>query len=540
MPSSQQDARLQTRATASLLALLGALWFYAVAPDDFSFDSVAYAITVRDGGPLFHPHHLLYEPVVFVIARLLARFGVAFPELGAARIHNGLWAIGGAFALVMLMTAVTGRRLVGFLAGALLVISAGAIVFSTQNDAYVPTLACTVILLSALYGLDADPRPMRHAAAGLAWALATLYHQTGILLAAPVLYLCLAERGWPRGARSFFAIAIPAGLLTLSVYLVGFAIDSDAPTAVGFGRFVFRYLGETGFWGTSDNLTLHELYRAAASQTLVFVDLPQNKILRLGVVGAFLSAIMCCVHVASGSAARLAQACLVGALTFLLFNWWWLPTEPELAVIPLAFYVIILACGMAAAIDAGAHHAMPQLVPTLVAASVGFVAVWNAATIAHSAMLVGPEPRQIAARLAALEPRQCIILEDVVAGSDLQYFFHRQWIYWRDFMLDYYEGRDAASLPLVKNAPCLITRAQWFDPRRGVYRYSGDSRPEAWRRAVLALLAENTTGSTIRAWNARAWQDPMLGRLVLISHDGARNVPADAFWRDVATELLGR
>lgn len=67
-------------------------------------------------------------------------------------------------------------------------------------------------------------------------------------------------------------------------------------------------------------------------------------------IGALVLGVAACVVIVREPARHLVRASAVGILAFLLFRWWWLPREPELAIVPIAFYLLILAAGLATAL----------------------------------------------------------------------------------------------------------------------------------------------------------------------------------------------
>ncbi|MFQ5719858.1 MAG: hypothetical protein ACE5IK_09955, partial [Acidobacteriota bacterium] len=55
-------------------------------------DSLAYAGAIRSGARLWHPHHLLFSPIVRVLYLALRSIGLGVDAIVAAQIHNAVWA----------------------------------------------------------------------------------------------------------------------------------------------------------------------------------------------------------------------------------------------------------------------------------------------------------------------------------------------------------------------------------------------------------------------------------------------------------------
>lgn len=58
-------------------------------------DSLEYALHVRSGERLFHPHHLLFSPLVRLIYLGLSTLYPTMDAILAAQVHNAFWAVVG-------------------------------------------------------------------------------------------------------------------------------------------------------------------------------------------------------------------------------------------------------------------------------------------------------------------------------------------------------------------------------------------------------------------------------------------------------------
>jgi hypothetical protein len=87
-------------------------------------DSLVYAYSAKTGSELFHPHHLLYTPVIRLFSLGLKAVCAACDEVIAAQLHNILWSTAGVLAFFWLVRHLLGTT-AGLLAGCLLLFMRG-------------------------------------------------------------------------------------------------------------------------------------------------------------------------------------------------------------------------------------------------------------------------------------------------------------------------------------------------------------------------------------------------------------------------------
>jgi hypothetical protein len=534
------------RAAALAFAALSIAWLLLVRTDGLSFDSVEYAVFIRDARTLFHPHHLIYEPVLLPIARLLAALGAPYPELLAARIHNVIWAGVGAYFLVRIVQGLGAGAALGMLMAALMVSTAGIMLFATQNDVYVPALACTIVTLHALQRLEKRTERIWVGIAIAGWAGATLYHQSGVLLAAPILFFCVSTRGWGAGLRLFLLIAVPAGAITLLLYVVGFLAEGYEVSAASFIRYIFLYAFEPSLlWAEPSSHTLRGLYTTLRSDVEAFFYLPWWP-MRVLAVGALILATAASIAIVRRPARHLVRASAVGILTSLIFRWWWLPREPELAIVPIAFYLLILAAGLATALGMLAARVRSR---ALIGAgtAVAIMAAWNLSAGAKSPLLVPDEAMRDAARLARMNATNCLILDFHHEMLRADYFFGQNVANKTALFLHYldrsslYSDRGQRALKAVQRAPCLLFSTEWLDPKFLIYRATGETNPDGWRALVLSLFTQKESGeaaATLPVSTLETWDDPAFGRMARVTRDAAHDMPEEKFWAMFRTQVL--
>jgi hypothetical protein len=205
-------------------------------------DGLSYAVAVRSGLDMFHPHHMIYVPVARAI-----HLATGVDPITATLWQNLFWTMVLAFAAWRLAGLVFSGRLAKVLAAGALLASRGVMIYSVRVETYLPALAC-LTLATAL----AAERPVRSWFLVPALALAVLYHQTNVLFVLPLLVLMASgPKGatWSTGKGRAGLTLGAAACLVLIVYAAGFRIEG-APG--GFWSFSLSYArAPIEAWGTS-------------------------------------------------------------------------------------------------------------------------------------------------------------------------------------------------------------------------------------------------------------------------------------------------
>lgn len=277
---------------AAALAAGAAALLLALRAAEQSPDALDYAYAARAGHDLFHPHHLLFAPLVRLVLAALAPFGRGGDAILAGQVHNVAWAVAALLAARALVRRAGGSPALASGAALFLLATRGFWVYATQVEVYVPALAClavTALLASGpptgaagtagdMAGARGAP-PLgarRAAAAALALALAVLYHQTCALFAAPLAALCVARRG-RAGWREAAAIAGGAGALALLAYAAAHAATGGPRTAADFARWTLSYgFAPVPAWGSADHIGPAGVAALLRSQAANFAGVPER------------------------------------------------------------------------------------------------------------------------------------------------------------------------------------------------------------------------------------------------------------------------
>ena len=203
-----------------------------------------YAARIEAGVPLFHPNHLLYEPLVYMVLGVLRVFSADIDPLMVMQGISLACALPFLFCVYLLAWRAQQNAGLAVAATGAVAFSFGVWVYSVSPDGYLPPLLFAVLSLVLL-----DPqswRPLHDApparlvlAAALSMALAVLLHQMYVVLALIIGFILLfrAEFGpFPVRLRSFAIYGGVSGGLVLAVYVAVYLALSPASPLLDWAR----------------------------------------------------------------------------------------------------------------------------------------------------------------------------------------------------------------------------------------------------------------------------------------------------------------
>jgi hypothetical protein len=316
------------------LAIVGLLAAYPAAEQ--TGDSTAYLIKAQSGGRMLHPHHLLFNPAVRIVyVGLINVTGIRNVVL-AAQIHNIVFTAVALLAVYWIGLRWLGTRSAALIGLALYGSTTGILVYATQAEVYIPSVAALGVAAAFVLRLVESPSSAAARAGFVAcWSLAILYHQTAVLFAFPVAAIAWMVRS--RDLNRALAIAgSVSGAVVLAAYGLAYRTEAlDVSNPPSFVEFVFSCVVRGGErWGHASNLSGAGVVELLDSHlwglSSLLADHPAVMFAAAG--AAVVAFIASC-----GAADRPTRLvlCLAGtwAGTFLLFFLWWLPREVEFAVL---------------------------------------------------------------------------------------------------------------------------------------------------------------------------------------------------------------
>ena len=496
----------QRIAAAMLLVALSGVLLFTLRASQQTADSLDYALSARTGQGMFHPHHLLFIPLVRLSLQGLSALGAPPDPILAGQIHNLLWAMIAVLCLFLIAERLLSSTFGGLLAALFLLVARGFWLYSTQLEVYVPATGCLALLTAVLL-----LRPRRTFGTGL-WvvlsillALSVLYHQSNLFFCLPLGYWILRRCDGPRG-RLLPVLAL-AGLLVLAGYVLAFHYtdverripeilsSAQKDTLRGFLRFPLAY----GFhpspgWGTLSNVSVMGVGRLVHSQVRDLITFPWP--LRFVVIPGFAAAmaglvLWHTVQSARGAAHTPARRFLViWLVTYDLFFLWWFPGEKEFFITSLFPLTLLAALAVKDLADRlgtrGAHRALARGVCLTL---LGGVAAVNAAqTILPYHRDRGPA-YAAALVLARRSPPGCLMIGDYTVGQNLRYYFQRERV-WEAAMPLFYFYRDLL-LPdryRLAEEPCITADLSSVSPWFSLGGFDAQNHPEGWARYMKWLL----------------------------------------------------
>ncbi len=460
-------------------------------------DSLAYARSIRSGTGLFHPHHLLFNPIIRGVWLGLKAAAPSVDPLLSAQAHNIFWALvvlASVFIMVRRMTSSPG---LAALFSAALFFCLGFWQYATFVEVYVPTMGCLTLLLVLLQPVrPALLRPGRLFALLALFCLAILYNQISVLFAVPLAALLarrFGRRGWVKAA-GFLAVS---GAVVLASYLAAYAAIGQAGTAAGFVRWCLSYaFYPDPRWGTVSNFSLLGGAKLLLSIARNFVFIPPSFFVPAALLtGLALAALVfftlrAIFRRAPEAEFRLALLLWLGIMV--LFIWWFTPYGYELYIPLLPLYFLLLArlaADRRAASGTGPVRARPFFVGLAGAIVIG-AAVWNlwdAVLPAHAGR--GPDYDR-AARIQSFAPAEAVLIADFELRENLLYYFERAGVledgpilysFYRHWELE----PDPAFPP---GRPVLVSVAFCSPESVSAKPYNADTHPAEWRTFMEWLL----------------------------------------------------
>jgi 4-amino-4-deoxy-L-arabinose transferase-like glycosyltransferase len=514
-PSASLPPRSRRPAlAATLLALFSALILFAGRAAQQTADSLDYALSARTGREIFHPHHLLFTPMIRLTRLLVSSLGGDADPLLAGQLHNIAASVIVLIACHEVVRRWTGSSLGGVAAALLLLACRGFWLYSTLVEVYLPATACLALLVVLVAQEERRLSTGRVLAGGLLLALAVLYHQPSVLFCVPLGYwFFVAERG--RGWKEGVWMLGIAGLLTATAYLLAFlgpaalrgggeGLADGAPTPARFVRFCLAYaFHPVAGWGTARNLSVLGVGRLLHSQLRNVTTFPWSlRALFIPGTGIFLL-LLGGWHLRAIRAARPLRRqrifLLVWIASYYLFFLWWFPGEKEFFVTPLLPLVLLISL---AAMDRrersgeSSRSRLRLLIPLSLVPALLLGAVNLRGTILPYHRSRGPAYREASELARAGVPEDCWLFADYTVAENLRYYFGREKA--REGVMPLYHFYEGRSLPqeLAGAAEgCLAIDLEYVNPDFSAGEVNGALKPRQWFSYLKWLLGAESGGS---------------------------------------------
>jgi len=304
-------------------------------------DSLGYAISIKTGEGLFHPHHLLYNPLVRPFYLILSAISTSCDAILAAQLHNILWAILAVVATYIVINHLYQSRRGGILAGLCLLLTRGFWGYTTQVEVYVPATACLIILAShiitqkSLLMKKTDQIYM-----AIIFCMAVFFHQTNVLFCIPLAFYLYAEHGKP-GLKIWLNMMIFSFIIVASVYVLAFVISTGTWRLKWFIRFLFSY---TKFrnpeWGQFSHFGPEGIRQLLGSQASTITVWPGT--LAVTLAGSVIMIWHAVQIWKKNRYYKIRLFLIIWLAVYYLFFLWWLPSDNEFFIVTLVPIILLL------------------------------------------------------------------------------------------------------------------------------------------------------------------------------------------------------
>jgi hypothetical protein len=481
-------------------------------------DSLNYAHSIKTGSDLFHPHHLLFNPIIRFLFVLVSSLGRTVDVIAVAQIHNILWAIAVILAMFFIVCYLMKSVSWGAAAAVLLLLTKGFWAYSTQVQVYVPAIGCLAILTALLILRGRFVRTyLGLLMVSLLFSLSIFYHQSSIFFAIPMGFLLMADEN--RGDRKTLPIILSlSGCIVLLAYILAFLSIAGEKTLSAFVRFCLSYVFYPNpDWATLKNVSLKGAGHAVLSQAKNFIFFT-----RAWYVPASIGLTVCLSalgiwHVLQilkkGNEAKIRVFSWLWFLPVFIFLLWYAPGAYELMIVtilPVQLLVFVALGDVWPVMKSSARRVLAGA-GVLFILFMGWVNFRQAILPVHDSR--GPDYDE-AKLLNMGTPRDAIIFSSWYVQQHLRYYFEREDALEADIALFCFYR----SMPLPENYSVDRTRFIVISPAflypeaelSRVVMLNGYRNPSEWLR-FLAWLFQFEYDADHRLVSCRSFEAVNLG-----------------------------
>lgn len=454
------------------------LWFFRNGQQ--VGDSLGIAYYIRSGVDMSNPHHLLYGPIVWVFHRF-ANIYIDIDVIAIGQLHNIVWALIAVFSLIYLVRHYTASSAFALLSGLVLLVSHQFWQYSTQLEVYIPALGCLALGISLLVRAGSAPLTLSTTIVTIVLMfLSICYHQMGVLFFLPLAGLFYLQWG-KVGIRSWFAIILVTGMLTLLAYVVVYLIMYyDEASVMGFVKYCLLYAYSNPDWGTFEHFTKYsELVRIFQNINIAFLapywaaKVPVW-VTALGFLGICLGNVV--VVFRKGQACQLRVLLLGWVAIYFAFLLWWTPGYEFFTM--LMWPILLLA--LFTLFDVA--QLLKQNWLPMIAACIMFIGLlWiNASTFAHYHHHHDEGYYKAEEVMAYTEPG-CVVITNFNIMLNLMYYHHYTDLLESDgLMIEYYHKDSVSEKMKFAGANCVIIEMWYYNPWYAPLGENGFDKPNEW------------------------------------------------------------
>jgi hypothetical protein len=459
-------------------------------------DSLNYAQSIKTGSDLFHPHHLLFNPIIRFLFVLVSRWAGTVDVIAVAQIHNILWAIAAILAVFLVVRYLLRSVFWGAVAALFFLLTKGFWAYSTQVQVYVPAIGCLAIVSALLILRDKFVRtfPGLLIVAGV-FSLSIFYHQSSLFYAIPMGYFLMA--GKDRTGKKIFSIVLSlSGSIVVLAYVLAFWSIAGRKTLTAFVRYCLSYVYYPNpDWGTIKNVSFRGVGHVVLSQAKNFIFLSRAWYVPAAVV---LAASLIALGIWHGSQilrkrndTKIRIFSALWILPIYLFLLWYSPGTFELmivTVLPILLLVFIALNDVLPSIKFSTRRFLAA-VGLVFVLCLGFVNFRQAVWPAHRSR--GPDYDE-AKLLNMGTPQDSIIFSSWYVQQNLRYYFQREKALETDIALFcFYRSLALPGGYSVDPTRAVVISAAYLYPEAEISRvviFNGYRSPREWLRFMEWLF----------------------------------------------------
>lgn len=334
---------------AACFCLLFLVRYLTSLTDVHTFDALSYVLDVerKPWLEIFHPHHLAYGLLGKATLEIAKSLGYTGTSAEPLQVVNAIAGALGVASFFVLVARATKRLLPAAIAALLLGGSYAFWYYAVEIEVYTVSVFFLIIALGLMLRLLEQPTRALWIQLGLVQSCAILFHQTNVLLSAPIalILLILLRRAGPdlkqalreHGSNFCLYLLIAAGLSILAYLGVG--LMSGFQSVEAFVWWMTNY-ARTGWWGGPITDRKWELLAKGLAETLAQPDGGFLGLLLLGLI---------CLHLRTLLRRYAAQSLVL--LSWLMvyggFFLWWEPDNIEFWIASLPPFLLLMAYALA-------------------------------------------------------------------------------------------------------------------------------------------------------------------------------------------------
>ena len=217
---------------------------------NYYWDGIAFAQTIEDAPQLsaflVHPNHLIYNIVGYVSYRAVQALGLNVRAITVLQVLNGILSAISCALLFRILKQITASTYYAFTLSLLFAFSAAWWKFSTDADAYIPS----ILFLLLSFNLVLPNRQQRPLLVALIYSMSLCFHQIAIIVFPTLVLAFLLDWNFlPRRQRIVNALTFSgaAALITLTAYISSFYLLTGAFRPARFMRWIMSYSADESF-----------------------------------------------------------------------------------------------------------------------------------------------------------------------------------------------------------------------------------------------------------------------------------------------------